>query len=166
MGRPAGKESCCSDPLHQSRGMGIQHKEEKIKPRKWFFKSLSRCLQSFCVVGMAGWIFSSFAQSREKCFGLAGRIFCTFTICVCVPMHAAHAHLFPIAKSTSIYPWKGFSWCFLAFHRFKIRPSRSLCANLTWDFEICWLSLKVKSWASQFWLADGGKLVLNCFKWF
>lgn len=75
---------------------------------------------------------------------------------MCVPVHAAHAHLVPIAKSTSFYLWKGFSQCFFAFDRFKIR----LCATLAQHFEIRWLSLKVKSVLAGGWRKTGFK----CFK--
>lgn len=169
MGRPAGKQSCCSDPLQPSSGMGLRHKEEKIKPREWFFFFFLKLEQmpAEFLCGRNGWLdLLLFCTGREKVFWTCWESILYLKIWVCVPMHAAHAHLFPIAKSTYIYLWKGFSQCFLAFDRFKIRLAKSLCVSLTQGFEICWLSLKVKSGASQFWLVDGGKPVLNGFEWF
>lgn len=171
MGRPAGRQGCCSHPLQQSTGMGLQQKEEKIKPREWCFLKPEQMPAEF-LCGGNGWLdLLLFCTEQEKSgLDLLGEYFIpSQSVWVCVPMHAAHAHLFPMVKSASIYLWKGFSQGFFAFDRFKTRPSKILCANFTQDFEICWLSLKVKWGASQFWCwmdRNWFEMVSNGFKWF
>lgn len=115
----------------------------------------------------AGWIFSSFAQSRTKCFGLAGRIFYTIKIyihwsgCVCacrISSFAFHScinlHL-PINRFFSM-----FSWLWQVQNKVY---QKSFCkSHLTfWNLLII---LKVKSETSQFRLKVGRKLVLNVSK--